>query len=118
MTTRWRGQSQASAAACAPDHAWYCARQSVRCQRAMRRIEPETQDFEHALGVADDFEPRLTRIQLNPGDLVLGDDNGLIVLAPDAARDVLGKALASDAAEPDILARIASGEPLESILAL
>jgi 4-hydroxy-4-methyl-2-oxoglutarate aldolase len=31
---------------------------------------------------------------------------------------VLGKALESDAAEPAILARIASGEPLESILAL
>jgi 4-hydroxy-4-methyl-2-oxoglutarate aldolase len=50
--------------------------------------------------------------------LVLGDDNGLIILSPEAARDVLGKALASDAAEPSILARITSGEPLGSILAL
>ena len=56
-------------------------------------------------------------VEVNPGDLVLGDDNGLIVLAPEAARDILGKALASDAAEPAILARIASGEPLQSILA-
>lgn len=54
---------------------------------------------------------------VNPGDLVLGDDNGLLVLSPDAARDVLQRALDSDAAEPAILARIASGEPLESILA-
>ncbi|MDR6688482.1 regulator of RNase E activity RraA [Arthrobacter sp. 1088] len=57
-------------------------------------------------------------VEVNPGDLVLGDDNGLIVLAPEAARNILGKALASDAAEPAILARIASGEPLQSILAV
>ncbi|SDX11616.1 Regulator of RNase E activity RraA [Arthrobacter sp. cf158] len=57
-------------------------------------------------------------VEVNPGDLVLGDDNGLIILSPEAAREVLGKALASDAAEPAILARIASGEPLESILAV
>ncbi len=57
-------------------------------------------------------------VQVSPGDLVLGDDNGLIILSPEAARDVLGKALASDAAEPAILARITSGEPLASILAL
>jgi hypothetical protein len=40
------------------------------------------------------------------------------VLAPEAAVEVLEKALASDAAEPALLARIASGEPLESVLAL
>ncbi|MCP1412435.1 RraA family protein [Paenarthrobacter sp. A20] len=57
-------------------------------------------------------------VEVNPGDLVLGDDNGLVILSPEAAREVLGKALASDAAEPAILARITSGEPLESILAL
>ncbi|MGO4145946.1 RraA family protein [Paenarthrobacter sp. YAF11_1] len=57
-------------------------------------------------------------VEVNPGDLVLGDDNGLIILSPEAARDVLGKALASDAAEPAILARITSREPLETILAL
>ena len=57
-------------------------------------------------------------VQVNPGDIVLGDDNGLIVLAPEAAQEVLPRALASDEAEPAILARIAAGEPLESILAL
>jgi 4-hydroxy-4-methyl-2-oxoglutarate aldolase len=39
------------------------------------------------------------------------------VLAPQAAADVLARALASDAAEPVLLARIASGEPLDSVLA-
>lgn len=43
---------------------------------------------------------------------------GVTVLAPEAAVEVLEKALASDAAEPALLARIASGEPLESVLAL
>ncbi|MGP0224567.1 MULTISPECIES: RraA family protein [unclassified Paenarthrobacter] len=57
-------------------------------------------------------------IAVNPGDLVLGDDNGLIILEPHAARNVMGQALASDAAEPAILARIAAGEPLHTVLAL
>jgi 4-hydroxy-4-methyl-2-oxoglutarate aldolase len=57
-------------------------------------------------------------VQVRPGDWVLGDSNGVIVLAPWAAADVLAKALASDAAEPALLARIASGEHLDSVLAL
>lgn len=57
-------------------------------------------------------------VKVNPGDLILGDDNGLIVLDPQAARDVVEQALASDAAEPAILARIEAGEPLGTILAL
>ena len=56
-------------------------------------------------------------VRVNPGDWVLGDANGVIVLAPEAAAEVLEKALASDAAEPALLARIASGEPLGSVLA-
>jgi hypothetical protein len=39
------------------------------------------------------------------------------VLPGGAAPGVLGQALASDAAEPALLARIASGEPPESVLA-
>ena len=56
-------------------------------------------------------------IRVNPGDWVLGDDNGVIVLSPEATAGVLGQALASDAAEPALLARIAAGEPLEAVLA-
>jgi type II secretory pathway pseudopilin PulG len=51
---------------------------------AMRRIEPETQDFEHSLGVAEEFEPRLTRIQLNPGDLVLAASTALEHTVPES----------------------------------
>ncbi|MCT9871518.1 RraA family protein [Paenarthrobacter aurescens] len=72
----------------------------------------------HGTGSAVNVPVQCGGVKVNPGDLVLGDDNGLVVLSPEAARDVLEKALASDAAEPAILARITSGEPLESILAL
>lgn len=37
----------------------------------VRRIEPVAPDHEHALGIADEFDPQLTRIKLAPGDLVL-----------------------------------------------
>src|SRR5512141_17964 len=49
-----------------------------------RRIEPPAKDFAHALGVSDDFEPQLTRIPLNPGDLVLLASTQLAELLPDA----------------------------------
>ncbi|WP_197277872.1 MULTISPECIES: RraA family protein [Arthrobacter] len=55
---------------------------------------------------------------VHPGDLIMGDDNGVVVLSKATAAAVLDKAQASDLAEPAILGRIASGEPLENILAL
>ncbi|MFF1828356.1 RraA family protein [Paenarthrobacter sp. NPDC058040] len=72
----------------------------------------------HGTGSAVNVPVRCGGVEVNPGDLVLGDANGLIVLAPQAARDVIGQASASDAAEPAILARIAAGEPLNAILAV
>lgn len=38
---------------------------------AFRRLQAEQPDFEHSLGVADEFEPHLTRIALAPGDIML-----------------------------------------------
>lgn len=55
-------------------------------------------------------------VEVRPGDWVLADDNGVIVLSPEALGSVLGKARTSDAAEPALLARIAAGQPLESVL--
>jgi len=55
-------------------------------------------------------------VLVQPGDWVLGDDNGVIVLTQEQATAVLERALASDAAEPELLARIAAGEPLETLL--
>lgn len=57
-------------------------------------------------------------VTVRPGDWVLGDDNGVIVLSPDVAAAVLDRALDSDAAEPAILARIAAGDSLDAILNL
>lgn len=55
---------------------------------------------------------------VRPGDLVLGDAQGVLILPPTGpGADVLEAALASDAAEPALVARIASGEPLSAILA-
>ena len=57
-------------------------------------------------------------VSVNPGDLVLGDDNGLIILPPEVAGQVVQQALESDAAEPATLSRIRAGESLSNILAL
>lgn len=56
-------------------------------------------------------------VDVAPGDWVLGDDNGVIVLSTREAAAVLEQALSSDAAEPELLARIAAGAPLETLLA-
>lgn len=51
---------------------------------SFRRIEPEHHAFEDALGVADPFEPRLTRLALAPGDLVLVASSALDHVVPEA----------------------------------
>ncbi|UTX52879.1 RraA family protein [Leucobacter aridicollis] len=57
-------------------------------------------------------------VTVRPGDLVLGDAQGILILPPEGpGDDVLDAALASDAAEPALVARISSGEPLSAILA-
>lgn len=53
------------------------------------------------------------------GDLVMGDENGILILPPEGvSADILERARRSDAAEPGLIQRIASGEPLESLLIL
>ena len=47
-----------------------------------RRLEPESPTFEASLGMADEFAPRLTRIELNPGDLVLLATTNVEAVAP------------------------------------
>ena len=73
----------------------------------------------HASGRAQfDVPVSVGGVTVRPGDIVLGDDNGVVVLAPEVAADVILQAVESDAAEPKILNRIAAGEPLEGILYL
>ncbi|MGI4941199.1 MAG: RraA family protein [Janthinobacterium lividum] len=55
-------------------------------------------------------------VTVRPGDIVLADDNGVLFLDEAAAASVLDQALASDRAEPAILARLRSGEPVSAVL--
>ena len=56
-------------------------------------------------------------IPVADGDLALADDNGVGIFSPEVLAGVLTLAEASDAAEPDLLERIRSGESLDAILA-
>src|SRR5882757_1572597 len=55
-------------------------------------------------------------VLVDPGDVVLADDNGVLILSQHTVAEVIDRALASDAAEPDILARLRAGEPLADVL--
>lgn len=55
-------------------------------------------------------------VTVNPGDIVMADDNGVLVLTSEEAMAVVDRAMASDLAEPGILARIRSGEAITNVL--
>lgn len=55
-------------------------------------------------------------VSVQPGDWVLGDDNGLLITSGQALREVIDIALASDAAEPALIERMKALEPLENVL--
>lgn len=55
-------------------------------------------------------------VMVNPGDVVMADDNGVLILSADAAAAVVDVALATDRAEPAILDRLRSGEPIGDVL--
>jgi regulator of RNase E activity RraA len=57
-------------------------------------------------------------VTVRPGDLVLADDNGVLFLDPVIAQNVIERALASDRAEPQLLARLIAGEPVASVLSI
>ena len=67
----------------------------------VRRIQADGVDFEHALGVAEESEPSLTRIGLRPGDLLLAASTQLDEIAP---REHIERILArgSDDALPEL----------------
>ncbi len=66
----------------------------------VRRIQADALDFEHALGIAEEFDSKLTRIQLASGDLVLVASTQLEEIAP---REQIERILArgSDEALPE-----------------
>jgi 4-hydroxy-4-methyl-2-oxoglutarate aldolase len=55
-------------------------------------------------------------VRINPGDIVLGDANGVLAARPEALASVLDEAERSDAQEPALLRAIARGEDLRSLL--
>lgn len=56
-------------------------------------------------------------VTVRPGDLVIGDDNGLLIASPAQVESAIDSARASDAAEPDLLKRIRAGEKLPALSA-
>ena len=57
-------------------------------------------------------------VQINPGDIVVGDDDGVVVIPADAAEEVLTKVAAVVAREEAIRARIRAGETTLEIFEL
>lgn len=55
-------------------------------------------------------------VKVHPGDFVLADDNGVLILPAEQLTTVIDKALQSDLNEPDLLARLRNGEPLQKVL--
>jgi len=55
-------------------------------------------------------------VTVTPGDVVMADDNGVLVLSPAEAAAIVDIALASDRAEPAILDRLRSGEAIRDVL--
>jgi regulator of RNase E activity RraA len=55
-------------------------------------------------------------VVVRPGDIVLADDNGVLFAEAPALADMIDLALASDHAEPAILARLNAKTPLHEVL--
>lgn len=57
-------------------------------------------------------------VTVHPGDFVVGDTDGIVVVAASEGEEVLARARAQRAKEADRDARVQAGEPLAKILAL
>jgi 4-hydroxy-4-methyl-2-oxoglutarate aldolase len=57
-------------------------------------------------------------VQIYPGDLVLGDADGVVIVAREHAGDVLSRAQSREASEQDMKQRVQSGETTWNILSL
>ncbi|MFJ4440785.1 Rid family hydrolase [Pseudomonas sp. NPDC089422] len=55
-------------------------------------------------------------VEVQPGDIVLADDNGVLILPATELTSVIDKALQSDLAEPELMARLRNGEPLQDVI--
>jgi 5-oxopent-3-ene-1,2,5-tricarboxylate decarboxylase / 2-hydroxyhepta-2,4-diene-1,7-dioate isomerase len=57
-------------------------------------------------------------VTIQPGDIVVGDSDGVVVLPPGIAADVLAEAREQERQEEFIAARVALGEPLDGLFPL
>ena len=55
-------------------------------------------------------------VRVHPGDVVLADENGLLIMSPAEARALAEKALALQSAEQQTLARLRAGETYPEVL--
>jgi regulator of RNase E activity RraA len=56
-------------------------------------------------------------VVVRPGDLIVADSNGILVLDPETAKPLGERALAMQAKEKDLIERLKKGEPLPRITA-
>ena len=63
-------------------------------------------------------EVRCGGVLVRPGDLVLADENGVLVLDPTTALEIARRALAIQADEPEVVARLTAGETLDAVYGL
>jgi len=57
-------------------------------------------------------------VTIQPGDIIVGDADGVIVLPPDLAAEVLADASEQERQEEFIASRVAQGEPIEGLFPL
>ncbi|MBF8774056.1 RraA family protein [Pseudomonas fulva] len=55
-------------------------------------------------------------VEVHPGDFVLADDNGVLILPADELTTVIEDALQSDLSEPELLIRLSKKQPLQDVL--
>lgn len=72
----------------------------------------QVQDFNQPIGMTGQVEDRVT---VHPGDMVLADDDGVVVVPAAMAEEVLEFAEAGERAEGEIRRAIEAGEDRESI---
>jgi 4-hydroxy-4-methyl-2-oxoglutarate aldolase len=61
---------------------------------------------------------RIGGVQVDPGDLVVGDDDGVVVIARDRVATVIAAAQARERSELDVMARLRAGETTLEIFGL
>jgi len=71
-------------------------------------------DGASAFGVA----VRCGDVTVAPGSIVVADDNGVLFSDPATLASVIDTALASDRAEPALLARLRAGKPISDVLSV